>query len=104
MSDTASTDEPAAATEDDGSKLDTSWAQVAPATQGGDDVRAEGLSESAAAPDPMGGDVVLTDPVPQGGAAVEAFSTGGGWYQFPDGYKVQGRDSAQSYLDSHPQS
>jgi hypothetical protein len=32
---------------------------------------------------------------------LEDYSTGAGWYRFPDGHKVRGKDNAQKYLDEN---
>ena len=37
-----------------------------------------------------------------GADTVDEYSTGGGWYEMPDGTKVQGRDAAAEYLAEHP--
>jgi hypothetical protein len=32
---------------------------------------------------------------------LEDYATGAGWYCFPDGYKVRGKNNAQKYFDEH---
>jgi len=51
----------------------------------------EAAQAAAAAPPPA------ADPDP------DPYAVGGGWYRFPDGNQVQGRDQAVAYLTAHPQ-
>ena len=106
-------------------------ARIEPAAQPGEDTRAEGLAEmvpdtadrrataaaigaggpSAAQPGPQGiagqsieaAQAAAAAPPPAADPDPDPYAVGGGWYRFPDGNQVQGRDQAVAYLTAHPQ-
>lgn len=89
--------------------MSMNWIQVDAADQPGPDNRADGLQEPY--PHPLrehspADDVPMTEAGSMTGAGtakatnVDQYAIGGGWYQFDDGTKVQGRDQAEAHLAS----
>ena len=79
------------------------------ADQEGEDMRGDGISEAVpwvpAPTDEGAGGAQAQGLTPTAGAAPDPdpYAIGGGWYQFPDGSKVQGRAEAVTYLGEHPE-
>jgi hypothetical protein len=78
------------------------------ADQEGEDARSDGISEAVPfVPAPIEGEGAQAAEAPkrsQGGDPdPDPYAIGGGWYQFPDGSKVQGRAEAVTHLREHPE-
>jgi len=85
---------------------------IAAADQEGEDMRGDGISEAvpfvpAPTDEGAGGAAAQGLVHSEKGTAnppdPDPYAIGGGWYQFPDGSKVQGRAEAVTHLTEHPE-